>query len=500
MEQLLSLTQLRAIEHEASTKSIDLIKRAAQATAQWIIPKFDKKNTRILVVVGRGNNGCDGIASAIELLELGYKVDVVRLFKDNTSLNQSWYAKLSDVKKPLTRIPTDLSKYGLIIDAIYGIGLTHELDVETARIIQKLNTHNSFMLSLDAPSGMNPFSGHVHGEAIFADATLSFIGDKQGLHTGDGLDYSGDVHVINLVDFAEFSIVPVLHKIKFNSLHDIGYEILMRNKFNTNKGTYGSVAIIGGNKGLHGALYLAGRAALLSGAGKVVLGAVDSSFRLDFSTPELMLSSPKDIIKNLQAYDAIAIGPGLGRDKKAFKILDKLLDTIEDGKLLVDADALNLISENLLLRNKFREVRYKIITPHPGEAARILGVTVNEVQNNRFFALNDLSDLLRSVTILKGAGTLIQHDNKVFINTTGNPGLANAGQGDTLTGVILGFLSQGMDILSATRFGVFVHGLAGDRLMVRNHGYNGILASNVAEEICNVINDLVYGELFTIDE
>lgn len=495
MEQILTLAQLRAIEQEAVAKSTDLIELAGIATAKWIEERFNNK-IRILVVAGRGNNGCDGLSAAIALIKLGYKVDIVRLFKDNTQLNQLWFDKLLAVKKPLARIPTDLTKYGVIIDAVYGIGLIHELDVETARIIQKLNTNSGFMLSLDAPSGLNPFNGRVQGEAIYADATLTFISDKPGLHTGDGLDYSGEIHVINLIDLAEYQVLAGLHEIRFNLINEINYENLIRDKFNSNKGTYGTVAIIGGNKGMHGALYLAGRAALLSGAGKVVLGAIDRDFQLGFTMPELMLQSPNEIIKNLQAFDAIAIGPGLGRDKKAFKVLEKILDAVEDGKLLVDADALNLISENIALKDKFREVRYKIITPHPGEAARILGVTVNAVQDNRFGALTDLTDLLHGVVILKGAGTLIQQENSIFINMTGNPGLANAGQGDTLTGIILGLLSQGLSILDATRLGVHIHGFAGDRLMLKNKGYNGILASNVAEEACAVVNELVYGNLF----
>ncbi|MBX9865407.1 MAG: NAD(P)H-hydrate dehydratase [Burkholderiales bacterium] len=495
MNNFLTLAQLRAVEQESVVLGIDLIERAGIATAKWTEPSFNKKN-RILILAGRGNNGCDGLSAAIELIKLGYKVDVVRLFKDNTIVNDQWFARLQALKKPLVRIPSDISKYDLIIDAIYGIGLTHELDVDTARIIQKINAQNAFVLSLDVPSGLNPFSGRVLGEVVFADACLTFISDKPGLHTADGLDCSGDVHVIDLIDVAPLKLPDALHSIQFNTLADINYDPLLRMKFNTNKGSYGTVAIIGGNKGMHGALYLAGRAALLAGAGKVVLGALDSDFHLDFTMPELMSQSPKEIVKNLQAFDAIAIGPGLGKDEKSYKILNKLLDDIEDSKLLVDADALNLIAADHDLKLKFREVRYKIITPHPGEAARILGVTVNEVQDNRFMSVTDLVDSLNSVTVLKGAGTLIQQNNQIYINATGNPGLASAGQGDTLTGIIAGFLAQGMELLDATRLAVFIHGLAADRLIVRRNGYNGILASMVASEVCDLINELVYGELF----
>ena len=496
MSQFLTLSQIRSIEQLATSQGQNLIERAGLATAKWVQDNISLK-TRVLVIAGRGNNGSDAIAAAISLLALGYKVDLLRLFKDNTETNHNWYQQFNSVKRPLSRLPSDLNKYGLIIDGIYGIGLTHELDVETARIIQKINdSHNSQILSLDAPRGLNPFSGAVQGVAIKADVTLSYICDKPGLHTGDGLDYSGDVQIVDLVNQDEFALATNTVNVEFNSLASINYDGLLRTKFNTNKGSYGTVAVIGGNKGMHGALFLAGRAALLSGAGKVVLGALDDDFRLDFSMPELMSQAPKDIIKNIQAYDAIAIGPGLGQDGKAEKILAKLLDTIEDGKLLVDADALNLIAASHELRLKFREVRYKIITPHPGEAARILGMTVSDIQAIRFTAVDDLTNKLNSVTLLKGAGSLIQASNQVFINTTGNPGLANAGQGDTLTGIICGFLAQGLEMLDATRLGVYVHGLSADRLVLQNGGYNGILASNIATEASKLINEIVYGSLF----
>jgi len=491
-----NLAQLRAVEHKAAQQEVDLIERAGLASAAWVKEKFTKK-TRILVLCGRGNNGSDGIATAIELVQLGFKVDVIRVFKDNTNINEMWWTKYSAGRKTLAKLPSDLSRYGLIVDAIYGIGLTHELDVETAKIIQAVNRHYCYVVSLDAPSGLNPFSGRVQGEAIYANATLTFIGDKPGLHTGDGLDYSGEVHVIKLIDISTYELPEASHQIHFNQLNNLNYEPLVRKKLNTNKGSYGTVAIIGGNKGMPGALYLAGRAAFLAGAGKVVLGPLDPTFQLGFTMPELMSQSPKDIIKNLQAFDAVAIGPGLGQDDKAYKFLERLLDTIEDGKLLVDGDALNLIAADATLRLKFREVRYKVITPHPGEAARILGVTVNEIQDNRFMSIADLADKLNSVTVLKGAGTLIQSQNQIYINTSGNPSLANAGQGDTLTGFISGFLAQGLGLVEASRLAVAIHGMAADRLVIKHKGYNGILASTVATEACNVINELVYTAAFS---
>lgn len=498
MNELLGLSQLRDIEAKCKERQIDLIERGGLAAFDWIKSNFDNK-VRILILAGRGSNGAYGLATAFQLINNGYKVDFVRLTNDNSPVNDEWFNKALEHKRSLAKLPKDITRYGLVVDAIYGIGLMNELDVDSAKSVQKINNDAAYILSLDAPSGVNPFSGKVFGGAINADTTLTFISDKAGFHTADGLDYSGEVLVANLIDISDFNIAESQQKIKFNALDTINYQPLIRGRSNTNKGTYGSVAIIGGNKGMHGALYLAGKAALMSGSGKVVLAPLDKDFRFDFSMPELMLSTPKDVIKDLQSYDAIAIGCGLGRDEKAVKILNMLLDTIENGKLIVDADALNLIAENINLRNKFREVRHKIITPHPGEAARIIGLSVNAVQDNRFTAIADISDLLHGVVVLKGAGTLISSDNNIYINVTGNSGLANAGQGDTLTGIILGLLSQGLDIITATRFGVYLHGIAGDRLLMKNKGYNGILASKVSEEVCITINDLLYKDLFDMN-
>ena len=296
--QLLTLAQLRAIEEQALIRDEDLVALAGSASASWLANNFDKKS-RILVVVGRGNNGADGISCAIELIKLGYKVDLVRLFKDSTEVNQKWLSQFTESKRALIRLPADMSKYNVIVDAIYGIGLTHEIDVETAGIVQKLNNHNGFMVSLDSPSGLNPFSGRVLGDAIYADATLTFISDKPGLHTGDGLDFSGDIHVIDLVKLTDYSVPSSMNVIKFNQMSDVNYDDLVRTRFNTNKGSYGTVAIIGGNKGMVGALCLAGRAALRSGAGKVVLAPLDKGFLFDPANPELMVQTPKQVLQNL---------------------------------------------------------------------------------------------------------------------------------------------------------------------------------------------------------
>lgn len=286
--------------------------------------------------------------------------------------------------------------------------------------------------------------------------------------------------------------------IKQNVLSNINYQKLLRTNQDTNKGTYGTVAIIGGDRGMLGALCLSGRAALLCGAGKIILAPLDERFIFEPFTPELMVQSPKRIIKNLQSINVIAIGPGLGKSKGAVKILNNLFDALikfENIKLIVDADALNIIAENTILQNKFKPIKNKILTPHPGEAARILNTTVANVQNNRVASITNIITLLNGVVILKGHESLIADKNNLFINQTGNSSLSNAGQGDTLTGIIASFLAQGLTCLEAARFGALIHGLAGDELVIKKQGFNGVIASEVAKEASNLINKLLHATL-----
>ena len=196
------------------------------------------------------------------------------------------------------------------------------------------------------------------------------------------------------------------------------------------------VAIIGGNKGMHGALYLAGRAALMCGSGKVILASLDDDFKPEYSIPELIIRSAKEVLNELSAYDVIIIGPGFGVDNKALKFLTKFIDKQPQSKIVFDADALNLIAQNSELHYLFSGIRNKIITPHPGEAARLLGISVNQVMANRFLCINELSNKYASTTLLKGCGSLIMVNDITYINQTGNSALSNAGQGDTLCGII----------------------------------------------------------------
>ena len=287
-----------------------------------------------------------------------------------------------------------------------------------------------------------------------------------------------------------------MNNIKFNYLNDINYDKLIRRNQNTNKGDFGVVAIIGGNVGMHGALYLAGRAALMCGSGKVILASLDDEFKPDYLMPELIVKSAKDVLNELSAYDVIIIGPGFGTNTKSLKFLTKFIEKQTQSKIIFDADALNLLAKTPELHYLFSGIRNKIITPHPGEAARLLGTTVSQVTANRFLSIADLSKKYMTTTLLKGYDSLIKIDDIIYINQTGNSALSNAGQGDTLCGIIAALWGQGLECGDALRLAVYLHGAAAEFLSRQYGGYNGILASEIAIASRRLLNQILYEDIF----
>ncbi|MWZ51325.1 bifunctional ADP-dependent NAD(P)H-hydrate dehydratase/NAD(P)H-hydrate epimerase [Francisella tularensis] len=477
--------QNREIEEYAVSQGLNLIENASDEIVKLICNKFDKQS-KVLVIAGSGNNGSDGIAAAIKLFNKGYDVDIYRVFPKGNRDNQNYYAKFSNLKDPLREL-TNISDYDVVIDAIFGIGLDRNIDGYILEIINAINQNSKYTLAIDVPSGLGAFNAKVYGQAIQANETITFLADKQGLHTGDGLDYAGKVTVKELIDSSNIKLSQSEYQVYKNHIQDINLANILRKKKNTNKGTYGNLAIIGGNVGMNGALQLAGKSALYSGCGKVSMISLDRGFRADISIPELMTKPLEIISKNLAIFSALAIGVGFDTTDESQQILELIIGNITQP-IIFDADALNIIATNQQIREKFIQLENKIITPHPAEAARLLGCTIQKIQNDRFDAVRALAKKYNAIVVLKGAGSLICKDDEIYINTTGNQGMAVAGQGDVLSGIIGAFLAQGLDILSASRLAVYIHGLAGDNLAKKLGGYIGIFPSGVAEEVCEVLN------------
>jgi ADP-dependent NAD(P)H-hydrate dehydratase / NAD(P)H-hydrate epimerase len=260
----------------------------------------------------------------------------------------------------------------------------------------------------------------------------------------------------------------------------------------SNKGSFGSVGIIGGDAGMVGAMVLASRAALFCGAGKVFAASIsDAPPSVDFLHPEVMYRTPSNLIELMPSLSCVVIGPGLGQSAKAIEALEFWI--AQNVVLLLDADALNLIAKNTQLQAQvMNRTAETIITPHPGEASRLLNAQVDHIQQNRTESALQLAQKLQSICVLKGAGTICANpDGDCFINTTGNPGLASAGTGDVLSGIIASLVAQGLTCIEAAKMGVFVHGAAADALVARGIGPAGLTASEVAHEARSIINQLV---------
>jgi len=281
-------------------------------------------------------------------------------------------------------------------------------------------------------------------------------------------------------------------KSKIISLDNIDYSSLIRNNFDTNKGIFGSVAIIGGNTSMVGALCLAGHSALRCGAGKVILASLESKFQYDVLMPELMVDTYTNILKNLDKYSVVVVGPGLGLDDTAHYIIKKIIQSQAICNFIFDADALNIIASNPQWHADFAKLPNKIITPHPLEAARLLNTSIAEIQDNRILAIKALYDKYNAFSLLKGYGSLVYSGELLYINPTGNPGMSNAGQGDTLNGIIAALIAQKMELTEALCFAVYLHGLAGDTLAQALYpGYIGILGSDISIQARLLLNQIL---------
>lgn len=491
----LNVAQIRHIETEAITKhKINLMDLAGGAIAKWVTGNVERTQ-KILVIIGKGNNGGDGITAAIKLRDLGFDITILpTLLPLNHNTGQLLAKFKQDGGRILARIPTQINSYAVVIDAILGIGIAGKLEAKLVKLITLINQSDKIVLAIDTPSGLNPFSGEVSSVAVRANHTITFISDKPGFYTGHGVDLAGKVSVANLVNINEYKLFKnEALEVLPNELLSMDYKHLIRRQQNTNKGTFGTVVIIGGNKGMHGALYLAGRSAMLMGCGKVILASLDPDFTTDYMLPELITVNYKTVIKNLHEYSAVVVGPGFGSDLKAEKILIKLIEQNPKCKLIFDADALNIVARNKYLQQKFKMINQKVITPHPAEAARLLGMPKIAIEQDRFKAVNELNLRFNAISLLKGAGSLILDVNLVYLNQTGNAALSSSGQGDSLCGMIAAFVAQGLDLTNALRFAVYIHGLAADDL-VKTIGYNGLLASEIALNCRLVLNKLLYSK------
>ena len=487
-------TEIRKIEQLAngSLAPNSLMEKAGLAAAKVARDKLlTSEKNKVLVLAGPGNNGGDAFVVARHLHEWWFKVTLVftgiptELSGEAKNAMDAWVATGGKI---FSEIPAK-SDWNVIVDGLFGIGLSRDLENPYHELVNVVNHMNLPVLALDIPSGLSSDNGRVCGSAIYADITVTFIGLKPGLLTHHGVEYCGEIILCNL-DIETSSLVTPQSWIL-----DLSYvqELLPPPRpANSHKGIFGSVGVIGGSDGMTGASLLAGTAALKLGAGRVYLGLItDNGLRVDPIHPELMFRSPHELFK-INHLNCLVIGPGLGMNTDAYFWLDCALQSTKS--LVLDADALNLISAYPKLANKLiNRKELTVLTPHAAEAARILGISSTEVQNNRLETIKDLVERFNCYAVLKGAGSICALSNgKYYINTSGNPGLSSAGTGDVLSGIIGSLLAQGLIIENALLVAVFLHGAAADELLKQIGGPVGITASEITDAARGLLNQWVY--------
>ncbi|MEC5160767.1 MULTISPECIES: bifunctional ADP-dependent NAD(P)H-hydrate dehydratase/NAD(P)H-hydrate epimerase [unclassified Janthinobacterium] len=499
MNPLYTCAEIRAAEMAAAQQLAPgtLMRRAGLAganVARALLPAAPAQY-KVLVLAGPGNNGGDALETAAHLADAGLQVSVWLLPDAGAPSEQRRHALQRARASDATFIeatPAALARadWNLVVDGLFGIGLRRPLDGVALAAVEQLNRQHCPVLALDVPSGLDADTGTVvgpDGVAVRASHTVTFIGDKPGLHTGDGRDHAGAVQVAPL-DIDARHLAPA--RARLNDASHFAQHLRARRQ-NTHKGSYGSVAVVGGAHGMTGAPILAARSALFGGAGRVYLAFPDEAPAYDSGQPELMCRLAGDFDFDTAVLVA---GPGLGTSHRAYALLQRAIDS--SSALVLDADALNLMAAEPELQSALSlRPGGALLTPHPLEAARLLGVTIAEVQGDRLAAARQLAAQMQVTVILKGSGTVVAAaDGAVVVNTTGNPGLATAGTGDVLSGLCGSLLAQGWPQWQAALAAVWLHGAAADALVAAGVGPIGLTASELLPAIRGAINRMARSE------
>jgi hydroxyethylthiazole kinase-like uncharacterized protein yjeF len=493
---LYSCDQIRAIERAAQQRLAPgvLMERAGQAAAAFALELLDGAGVgpaagAVLVLAGPGNNGGDGLELAAHLARAGLDVEVLLLPTDAAPSFEAGRA-LQRAKDAGARFVDEVPAgrpWRLVVDALFGIGLARPLAGRARELAAWTASVDCPVLALDVPSGLDADTGAIHGPngaAVMATHTLTFLGNKPGLHTGDGVDHAGAVRVDMLG-------ADGLHQETAQACLNgpaLFAEHLAPRRRNSHKGSFGDVAVLGGARGMAGAAVLAARAALFGGAGRVFAAMLDGGMTLDPLQPEIMF---RDAAGITFVGRTVVAGPGMGDADAAIHLLGKVLDA--GAPLVVDADALNLAAARPALQERLAAHGGPcILTPHPLEAARLLGVTAPIVQADRLEHARELAMRFKGVVVLKGAGSVIARpDGFAAVNTSGNAGLATGGSGDVLAGFCGALLAQGWPAWEAALGAVWMHGAAADWLVEDGSGPIGLTAGELPRAIRAVFNALV---------
>lgn len=482
-QNLYSVEQTRQLDrlaiHQFGIAGIELMRRAGTACFEILQQQWPSAQ-HITVFCGAGNNAGDGYVIARLALAKGCSVTVYSLI-DPSALKQDAKTAFEDYVAAggaVLQFHPDIELADtLVVDALLGTGLARSVAGDFKTAIDMINMAQCPVLAVDIPSGVQGDTGCVMGCAVKADVTVTFIALKAGLFTADAADYCGRIHYASLnIPQAVFDDMEPFARL-------IAPPALASRPRTSHKGQHGHVLLIGGDCGYMGAIRLAAEAALRAGAGLVsVATRADHSHLINSGRFEIMshaVEQAEDLAPLLEKATVIVIGPGLGLSEWAKSLWQKAL--LSGRPMVVDADALNLLSQNPHQNSNW------VLTPHPGEAARLLATDTSTIQQNRFEAVSRLFQRYAGVCVLKGAGSLIASEHRLAVNSTGNPGMASGGMGDILAGITGALLGQGLSVVEAAETAVYTHGLAADRA-VQEDGERGLLAGDLLPYVRALLN------------
>lgn len=478
-----------AIQH-GGVSEIVLMKRAGRAAFEVLLEQWPQAES-VVVLCGAGNNGGDGYVIAALAAQKKLDVCAVAVSPESTlkaeALQAYQYAQQEGVRIVSVSELADLSVGAgtVVVDALLGTGVNRPVEGAFLTAIEWANAVAAPILAVDIPSGLCGDTGKVLGAAVKCAATVSFIGLKRGLLTGRGPAFTGRLHFDDLgIDAKIFAeVMPEATRTSRLAM----LNCLPEREADAHKGQFGHVLVVGGDIGMGGAAAMAGEAAARAGAG--ITGIATQPIHVApilARCPELMVigvASGQAIEPVLSKPSVVVLGPGLGRDSWSEQMLQQA--TLTDRPLVMDADALNLLSEGRVVRNSNRA--NWVLTPHPGEAARLLGCSVADIQADRFAAAKAIQQKYGGVVVLKSAGTIVASEDQLVVANVGNPGMATGGMGDVLSGVIGALMAQGLSLFEAAQLGVCAHGDAAD-LAVAESGERGVMATDLIPFIRELLN------------
>jgi ADP-dependent NAD(P)H-hydrate dehydratase / NAD(P)H-hydrate epimerase len=488
--------------------SLQLMENAGKSVVEEIKKKIGTLHKKTIVIFcGKGNNGGDGFVIARLAVTEGAEVTVVLMEKENALQGDAFenFQRLLNYgieKLDFKQFPTSKKKnYDIIVDAIFGTSFHGTIKGKYASAIQCINTNKkNLVVSVDIPSGLNAETGEASIPSVKANVTVTFGAPKIGFYIQRAKEYCGDI-VISDIGLPKKAIDKNSNGIFLVEKKDVQVSIPKR-PFNSHKHTVGKIFILAGSKGMTGAALLCSQSAMRTGTGSVILGIPGSQFSIvakrtlevmpfglnSISEGSLAYSSLPEIKKKIDWADVVLLGPGLSQNEETQKLIREIIQ-FTSKPMVIDADALNALSNHLEILQK-RKSKEIIITPHLGEFSRLVKISSKEIELRKILLGKEFAQKYRLTLVLKGAPTFTFTKNgKIFVNSTGNPGMSTAGSGDVLAGIISSLLSQGNSGEQSAINGVYIHGAAGDH-SAKKMGIQGMIASDLIEEIPIIMKEL----------